>query len=46
MLHSFTAGADGAYPYAGLVRDSADNFYGAANYGGSGYVGTVFKITP
>jgi uncharacterized repeat protein (TIGR03803 family) len=46
VLHSFTAGADGAYPYAGLVRDSAGNLYGTANYGGSGRVGTVFEVTP
>src|SRR5450631_160629 len=46
VLHSFIAGADGAYPYAGLVRDTAGNLYGTANYGGSGYVGTVFEITP
>ncbi len=46
VLHSFTAGTDGAYPYAGLVRDTAGNLYGTANYGGSGGAGTVFEITP
>jgi uncharacterized repeat protein (TIGR03803 family) len=29
VLHTFTGGADGGLPYAGLVRDSAGNLYGA-----------------
>ncbi len=45
VLHSFTGGADGAYPYAGLVRDAAGNLYGTAGNGGEGY-GTLFKIDP
>ncbi len=45
ILHSFTGGADGAIPYAGLVRDAAGNLYGTASGGGEGY-GTVFKIDP
>jgi uncharacterized repeat protein (TIGR03803 family) len=29
VLHSFTSGADGSSPDAGLIRDSAGNLYGA-----------------
>src|SRR5216684_1102386 len=45
VLHSFTGGADGGWPWAGLVRDAAGNLYGTAEIGGIGD-GTVFKITP
>ena len=44
LLHSFTGGADGATPIAGLIRDSAGNLYGAASLGGHFKVGTVFKL--
>jgi uncharacterized repeat protein (TIGR03803 family) len=46
-LYSFTGGADGYYPWAGLVQGTDGNFYGTTEYGGlySG-VGTVFRITP
>ncbi len=43
VLHSFSGGADGAYPYAGVIRDSAGNLYGVADEGGIG-AGTVFKV--
>jgi uncharacterized repeat protein (TIGR03803 family) len=47
-LHSFTGGADGAYPNVVLVRDSAGNLYGTTGGGGDPNCGcgTVFKITP
>ena len=35
VLHSFTGGADGGNPYAGVIRDSAGNLYGTANGGGA-----------
>jgi len=38
--------ADGAYPYAGLVYASDDNFYGATYQGGSNNEGTLFRIKP
>jgi uncharacterized repeat protein (TIGR03803 family) len=44
VLHSFTYGSDGAYPYAGLIFDSAGNLYGTAQQGGPSGVGTAFEI--
>jgi uncharacterized repeat protein (TIGR03803 family) len=44
VLHSFTGGADGAHPYAGLIRDSAGNFYGTTKDGGASDAGVVFKL--
>jgi uncharacterized repeat protein (TIGR03803 family) len=43
VLHSFTGGADGGYPYAGVIRESAGNLYGTTYAGGRGY-GTVYKL--
>lgn len=49
-LYTFAGGADGAFPYAGLARDSAGNLYGTTHSGGvSGGCGgtgcgTVFKV--
>src|SRR5438045_599299 len=34
VLHSFTGGADGGDPWAGLVRDPAGNLYGTSYLGG------------
>jgi len=51
VLHSFTGGADGSDPVAGLIFDAAGNLYGTAqNGGGSGCsgagCGVVFKLAP
>jgi uncharacterized repeat protein (TIGR03803 family) len=46
VLHSFSYATDGGYPYAGLVRDAAGNFYGTTFQGGASGAGTVFKLTP
>jgi len=46
VLYSFTDGDDGAIPVAGLALGVDGNFYGVAEYGGTGGAGTVFKITP
>src|ERR1700675_318852 len=45
VLYSFTGtGADGATPYAGLVRDAQGNLYGTTSSGGAYNHGTVFKL--
>lgn len=44
VLYSFRGGTDGAYPYAGLVRDGEGNLYGTTNQGGASSYGTVFKV--
>ena len=46
VLHSFTGGAEGGTPYAGVIRDSAGNLYGTAQFGGSGGsdAGVAFKL--
>jgi len=55
VLHTFTGGADGAYPVGGLTMDRAGNLYGATSAGGylEGYCetergangcGVVFKV--
>jgi uncharacterized repeat protein (TIGR03803 family) len=36
VLHSFTGGADGGYPEAGVIRDSTGNLYGTTTYGETG----------
>jgi uncharacterized repeat protein (TIGR03803 family) len=53
VLYSFTGGADGAFPYGGLLRNSAGNLYGTTSAGGittgncypSG-CGVLFVVTP
>jgi uncharacterized repeat protein (TIGR03803 family) len=44
VLYSFTGGADGGYPYAGVIEDSAGNLYGTTAYGGARYAGVVYKV--
>jgi uncharacterized repeat protein (TIGR03803 family) len=51
VLHSFTGGADGAYPIAGVAMDAHGNLYGATEGGGASCYGSltcgvVFEITP
>ncbi len=50
VLHKFTGGADGAFPYGGLTSDHHGTFYGAAVLGGDfncygGGCGVVFKLS-
>ena len=44
VLYRFTGGADGAFPWAGLVADASGNFYGTTNGGGKYGGGVVFKL--
>jgi uncharacterized repeat protein (TIGR03803 family) len=44
ILHAFH-GADGKFPYAGLIFDVAGNLYGTTEFGSSG-PGVVFEMTP
>jgi len=44
VLYSFTGGADGAIPVAGLIRDAAGNLYGTTAAGGTSGYGVVFKL--
>ncbi len=47
VLYSFTGGADGNVPVAGLVLDKkTGNLYGTTLYGGATANGTVFQVTP
>jgi uncharacterized repeat protein (TIGR03803 family) len=44
VLYNFTGGADGGAPEAGLIRDSAGNFYGTASAGGASNAGVAYKL--
>ncbi len=44
-LYSFTGGADGGFPFAGVIRDSAGNLYGTTYFGGASQWGVVFKLS-
>jgi uncharacterized repeat protein (TIGR03803 family) len=44
VLYTFTGGADGAGPQAGVVADAAGNLYGTTQYGGASGYGTVYKL--
>jgi uncharacterized repeat protein (TIGR03803 family) len=47
ILYSFSGGADGGWPYAGLVMDAdEDSLYGTTNIGGALGFGTVFEVNP
>jgi uncharacterized repeat protein (TIGR03803 family) len=45
VLHGFTDGTDGGYPYAGLVQGRDGNFYGTTLEGGASGYGTAFSLT-
>src|ERR1022692_1804313 len=42
ILYTFTGGADGIYPYAGVIEDSAGNLYGTT--AGGGAAGVVYEV--
>jgi uncharacterized repeat protein (TIGR03803 family) len=52
VLYTFTDGADGGGPEAGVVRDKAGNLYGTTTFGGSTgpgctlACGVVYKLAP
>lgn len=45
-LHDFTGGSDGAFPFAGVIRDKAGVLYGTTLAGGGSNLGTVYSLTP
>ncbi len=45
VLYSFTGGADGAIPVAGLIRGVNGNLFGVAVEGGASNQGTIFKLS-
>ena len=46
LLYTFTGGADGGVPTAGLTRDASGNLYGTTLFGGTVGAGVVFKVSP
>jgi uncharacterized repeat protein (TIGR03803 family) len=44
VLQSFVNPPTGANPNAGVIRDSAGNFYGTTSYGGPMNAGVVYKV--
>ena len=49
VLYSFTGGADGGYPGAGVIQDAKGNLYGTTENGGNtscaGGCGTIFTLS-
>jgi uncharacterized repeat protein (TIGR03803 family) len=46
VMHEFgSSSTDGQWPYGGLVRDGAGNFYGSTFLGGAYNNGTIFKFS-
>ncbi len=46
VLHTFTGGTDGAFPYSGVVLDGAGDLYGTTSAGGTSNGGVTYKVTP
>ena len=46
VIYSFQGGADGRFPYSGLILDQTGNLYGTTTDAGSGGGGTVFELSP
>ena len=46
VLYNFTGGSDGASPQAPPIQGADGNWYGTAFAGGTGNLGTIYKITP
>jgi len=45
LLHSFTGGTDGGYPWGGVILDPAGNLYGTTSSGGKATGGVVYELT-
>jgi uncharacterized repeat protein (TIGR03803 family) len=46
VVYSFSGGADGKWPKAGVIMDHSGNLLGTTSNGGAFNGGTVFKIDP
>lgn len=46
LLHSFDGGANGQFPYSGVLAHSDGNFYGTTINGGNNGDGIIYRITP
>lgn len=46
VLYTFTGGADGSEPWAGLIRDALGNLYGTTYHGGAYGNGVAFELSP
>jgi uncharacterized repeat protein (TIGR03803 family) len=51
VVHHFGSGADGSYPYDGVILDASGNVYGTTFYGGNNLncspsCGAVFELVP
>jgi uncharacterized repeat protein (TIGR03803 family) len=45
-LHQFADGTDGAQPWAGLLENPENTFWGTTTLGGTSGLGTVFELYP
>ncbi len=43
---NFTGGADGSFPNAGVIADSAGNLFGTTELGATNGAGAVYRLTP
>jgi len=46
VIHIFSGGADGSFPYGRLTPDQSGNIYGTAEEGGATNRGVVFEFSP
>ena len=46
VLHAFTGGRNGAYPYGNIAIGKSGVLYGTTAHGGSSCCGTVFSLAP